>query len=417
MDAFGTPGELNRALIDGSMPVGNFASSAISAERAASMLGGLKQINQRGFAEGTGKKKAVFIGINYTGTESELRGCINDVRNMHAFIKGNFGFPDENMIILTDDNPNPSSMPVAQNILSALSWLVQDAAAGDSLFLHYSGHGGTARTMSGAVQTIIPLDFKNTGQISDVQLHELVCKRVPPGCQLTAIFDSCHSGSVLNLPYSLLPTAASDSSSFPSLLQINGNSGIGATLLGMLGSWASDPAMVGQLLSQLRPQGYSAMLGGREIVTNDAGVEAKQPKHTIQPGDTFWKLVQEGKAESVDVLLQCNPGVVPEMLMPGQVRFLGTSCSTFRGSLSFSPSDHQSRTCTISRRRGPHARRWNFNIHRSTRRHLLPTRAKGQSNFRGSSPRRESWCQPRKFADWTGDQCPRFGGCGDWGSA
>lgn len=79
-DVYGAPGELNRALMDGNLPIQG--QGAIPAAQAQQQLGGLKTINQRGFAEGTGKKKALFIGINYFGTEAQLSGCINDVRNM-----------------------------------------------------------------------------------------------------------------------------------------------------------------------------------------------------------------------------------------------------------------------------------------------------------------------------------------------
>jgi len=32
-------------------------------------------------------------------------------------------------------------------------------------------------------------------------MHDIMVKPLPPGCRLTAIFDSCHSGSALGLPY------------------------------------------------------------------------------------------------------------------------------------------------------------------------------------------------------------------------
>jgi hypothetical protein len=89
----------------------------------------------------TGNKKSLFIGINYKGTRSELKGCINDVIHIKAFVVERFRFPTDSahMMTLTDDNPN--AMPTRQNILNAFRWLVQDAQSGDSLFVHYSGHG------------------------------------------------------------------------------------------------------------------------------------------------------------------------------------------------------------------------------------------------------------------------------------
>jgi Caspase domain len=46
------------------------------------------------------------------------------------------------MIILTDDSPDQYYQPTGQNMLAAFHWLVTNNYPGDSLFLHYSGHGG-----------------------------------------------------------------------------------------------------------------------------------------------------------------------------------------------------------------------------------------------------------------------------------
>ncbi len=87
----------------------------------------------------TGRRKALLIGINYFGQKGQLRGCINDVKNMSTYLNGNFGYAREDMVILTDDQHNPMSQPTRQNILRAMHWLVKDAKPNDSLFFHYSG--------------------------------------------------------------------------------------------------------------------------------------------------------------------------------------------------------------------------------------------------------------------------------------
>jgi hypothetical protein len=87
----------------------------------------------------TGRRKALLIGINYFGQRGQLRGCINDVKNMSAFLHENFGYRRDDMVILTDDQQNPMSQPTKQNILRAMHWLVKDARPNDSLFFHYSG--------------------------------------------------------------------------------------------------------------------------------------------------------------------------------------------------------------------------------------------------------------------------------------
>ena len=91
----------------------------------------------------TGRRKALLIGINYFGQRGQLRGCINDVKNMSTYLNGNFGYAREDMVILTDDQQNPMSQPTKQNILRAMHWLVKDAKPNDSLFFHYSGQNPT----------------------------------------------------------------------------------------------------------------------------------------------------------------------------------------------------------------------------------------------------------------------------------
>ena len=87
----------------------------------------------------TGRRKALLVGINYFGQDGELRGCINDVKNMTAYLNNHFGYKREDMVTLTDDQHNPMSQPTKANILRAMHWLVKDARPNDSLFFHYSG--------------------------------------------------------------------------------------------------------------------------------------------------------------------------------------------------------------------------------------------------------------------------------------
>lgn len=87
----------------------------------------------------SGRRKALLVGINYFGQRGQLRGCINDVKNMSSFLNQNFGYQRDDMVILTDDQKNAISQPTKQNILRAMHWLVKDARPNDSLFFHYSG--------------------------------------------------------------------------------------------------------------------------------------------------------------------------------------------------------------------------------------------------------------------------------------
>jgi hypothetical protein len=149
------------------------------------------------YSDCSGKRKALCIGINYRGQRSELRGCVNDAINMQQFLVRNYNFKEEDMVMLLDvDTSGPRQIPTRANITAAMQWLVRDAQPNDSLFFHYSGHGGTAKDLDGdeedgTDETIYPLDHEVAGQMIDDEMHDIMVRPLPAGCRLTAIFDSC----------------------------------------------------------------------------------------------------------------------------------------------------------------------------------------------------------------------------------
>lgn len=153
-----------------------------------------------------GRKKAVLVGISYVGTRSHLRGTINDVMCMRHCLMTRFGFPESSIVLLRDDVQHPDFYPTRANIFRACQWLTTDMQFGDSLFFHYSGHGGQLRDPTGMEEdgkdeTIMPIDYQSAGQIRDTELHRALAAPLPNGVVLHALFDSCHSGSILDLPY------------------------------------------------------------------------------------------------------------------------------------------------------------------------------------------------------------------------
>ncbi|KAF9477283.1 hypothetical protein BDN70DRAFT_116374 [Pholiota conissans] len=162
----------------------------------------------------TGRKKAVCIGINYVGQRDELKGCANDARNMRDFLIKNYGFKDQDILLLIDDSHGRGSpRPTRKEMFHAMGWLVSNAQPHDSLFFHYSGHGGqspdaSGKEVDGMDEVIFPVDYNENSRrddgpadIIDDELHEALVHDLPAGVRLTAVFDSCHSGTVLDLPY------------------------------------------------------------------------------------------------------------------------------------------------------------------------------------------------------------------------
>jgi len=155
-----------------------------------------------------GTRRAVLIGINYVGMKGELSGCHNDVHNIKDYIMDVWGFREENMTILLDDGQH--KLPTRANILGAYNQLVEDSQPGDVCFCHFSGHGGMLPDDNGDEddgfdETLIPLDFKQTGQIRDDDLYKILVVPMKRGVTLTCLYDCCHSGTVLDLPYNFRP--------------------------------------------------------------------------------------------------------------------------------------------------------------------------------------------------------------------
>lgn len=188
---------------------------------------------QYAYSNNTGKRKGLFIGINYNGSKNQLQGCINDAQAISRFVMQNFGYKKEDCVILTDDpgnRNNARAMPTRANIIDAMHWLVSNAQPNDSLIFHYSGHGSTVKDLDGDEETgydetICPLDFEQAGMIVDDDMNTILVQSLPAGCRLTAFFDSCHSGSALDLPYTYSTKGALKE---PNMLKDAGTNALGA---------------------------------------------------------------------------------------------------------------------------------------------------------------------------------------------
>jgi hypothetical protein len=145
-------------------------------------------------------KKALLIGINYEKTDFELHGCINDVKNISEILKDSY-----DIHILTDET---EIIPTKQNIIKEIEWLTSNLKKGDTLFFYYSGHGSNSKDVSKDEsdkkdEDIVPLDVDNKGigVIKDDWLYTNLAKKIPEDVTLWTFFDSCNSGTVLDLTY------------------------------------------------------------------------------------------------------------------------------------------------------------------------------------------------------------------------
>ena len=156
------------------------------------------------------KKRALLIGCDYIGTEYQLSGCINDVENIQTKLKSQYGF--NNIVIMTD---NTDKKPTKANILDELKNLLTSANSEDKLFLSFSGHGFKIKDTSGdekdkldEVFVSLDLDY-----ISDDEIKIFINNNLKKNVTLFALFDCCHSGTILDLRYQYFDSENNDKAS------------------------------------------------------------------------------------------------------------------------------------------------------------------------------------------------------------
>ena len=143
-------------------------------------------------------KKALLVGINIYKPElgANLRGCVNDVENMHELLVNSFKFDPENIRVLVDERATK------QGILDRLKWLFDGSKVDDELVFQFSGHGGQIRDRNGDElvdqldEILIPHDLDWDDPLTDDYLAALF-KQLPKGVHLTMLCDSCLSGETM----------------------------------------------------------------------------------------------------------------------------------------------------------------------------------------------------------------------------
>jgi hypothetical protein len=152
----------------------------------------------------TPTKRALLIGIDYiTNPNARLYGCIEDIKNVQNMLIDAYGYPPENIVALRDDIS--TKLPTKQNILLSLQMIVSVSGPNDEIWIHYSGHGTQLQDrngdeVDGADEAIVPVDYPTAGMIIDDDLFNIV-RSIK--CKTFLVFDSCHSGSICDLQYSI----------------------------------------------------------------------------------------------------------------------------------------------------------------------------------------------------------------------
>jgi len=157
--------------------------------------------------------KALLVGIN-AYRAAPLRGCINDVLQMKDLLQRYYGFQENGIRLLLDEEATSA------HIKASLEWLAQDGAESDAVrVFHYSGHGSYLADQNGDEpdgrdECLVPYDYQTAGMLTDDTLKTFY-DRFPRAGNLTLVMDSCHSGTVQkvleqNVVFRFLPVSAEE---------------------------------------------------------------------------------------------------------------------------------------------------------------------------------------------------------------
>ena len=147
-------------------------------------------------------KWALLIGINKYPKLSkwyQLNGCVNDVELMESILRQQFGFPQDHITLLRDEEAT------RHGILKAMNQLVERVGLDDIVVVHYSGHGSQivdreGDEPDGMDETILPHDtarrHERNQDITDDEIHDWLLHLTKKTSYITLIFDCCHSATL-----------------------------------------------------------------------------------------------------------------------------------------------------------------------------------------------------------------------------
>jgi hypothetical protein len=137
--------------------------------------------------------KALLIGINYRG-DNRLDGTLDDIISVYQFLTQKSTkspcFNVSNVKLSLEKSQNANNVfPTKENIKKSIEWLGKDIGTGDSVYIHYSGHG----------ERKVSMDLVKGETVSNQELSSWIQTYIPSSVYVVAVFDSCHSENAIQL--------------------------------------------------------------------------------------------------------------------------------------------------------------------------------------------------------------------------
>jgi len=164
-----------------------------------------------GSAPAAAKTRALVVGINDypgitvngVGGQRNLRGAVNDARNMQDALTKFFDVKPEEIKLLVDADAS------RENVLAQFrEWLIESTESGDRAIFYFAGHGAQVVDTDGDEddgfdEVLAPSDVNGelqgsaaglTGFITDDEIEELLAQLA--GRDVMMVVDACHSGTI-----------------------------------------------------------------------------------------------------------------------------------------------------------------------------------------------------------------------------
>lgn len=144
---------------------------------------------------------ALLVGIDdYPPPLRPLRGSVNDVDAVEAYLRSRFAGDDAARVLVLRD-----AEATRAAVIDAFRSHLGRAGPGDTALFHFSGHGSQqpSRPESWAVEpdrldeTLVCWDSRASGRwdLADKELSALIAEVAARGAHVVVVLDCCHSGS------------------------------------------------------------------------------------------------------------------------------------------------------------------------------------------------------------------------------
>jgi len=142
---------------------------------------------------------ALIIGINKYQDFPQLNYAVEDAKSMKTLLNTQYGFPEENILMLLDEDATKN------NITDAFYTLVEKTGPDDAIVVFYAGHGETQKISGGKEDLgyLIPID----GKMGSLPRTALSMKTINirsneiPAKSMLFLVDACYGGLAATSDY------------------------------------------------------------------------------------------------------------------------------------------------------------------------------------------------------------------------